>query len=416
MYNNCFDEYYNISIDELKVKICHTLETLTLYCPEEFSRDLLENITTQQDSTTFIQNLVNLVPIIKPIEKNFALVTEIEAVRMSAITLDSYYYANSLERISIKLLGLAFAEKFMAFRYIVAVEIIEKKLKEDLKYNSQLLYEELLNPKNPEDRSVYESLLAQEEIARVSENENVKDFFWKTVWNFEDAIEDYVKQNLHSMVYEMFNRIFYEAVISNSSLLDEPLGSDEPFSAKDKRKFIKLLFNMSHLGTNFRMGVKHGGVREREGFSWNQRSEIKFYKRVESIPKINRKKNGVRESIYVWDYIYEQFNSRGMEAKNLVKAEPACRSISPELLDEAFEKWQKCEDSHRNLGKEDSPKMFLFRYVLQLLGYPDGYFNKSRNQFIPYKKLTLQKHYDAGEKVVMDSDKQDKTCLSEVEN
>jgi hypothetical protein len=191
--------------------------------------------------------------------------------------------------------------------------------------------------------------------------------------------------------------------------LDHSLELKTPFTSKDKNEWKDILFKIVRQGTNFRLGIKHGGVREREGFNWTIERKIAFYKMVESIPKIDRKKNGQRQSIYIWDYIYEQFDSRGVEAKELLKAEPSYESIPTNLLNEAFGKWQNYEESYTNVKSEDSPKMFLFRYALHLLNFPSEHFNKSKDQFIQYKKSTLQKYYDEGEKASNELDNQDET-------
>lgn len=394
MYNKYFEEYY-VSEEELKVKICDIIGTLSKNYSDEFNANLLNIFNPQQDTPTFLQHLIDSISYIQDTKHNFEIVTEIEALRMCAIILDNLLYVKLLEPILLKIFHMRFAGQFIGFRYLIAIEIIENKLNEELKYEPRPLYEEIMNPQNPKRVDVYETLLAQEEIARVCNNEEVKDLFWDWVEEFETSVENYIKDGLPNLVGEMCARIFSEALAKNADLLDDSLEEKRTLTPKEKRDFIKSLSKISQYGTNFRLGIKHGGTRKREGFRWNEENRAKFYEMIESIPKITRKKNGKKESIHLWDYIYEQFDSRGRDAKEILKNEPGYESIPPDLLNEAFEKWERADENFRNVDKEDSPKMFLFRHALHLLDFPALHFNKSKNKYIPYKKLTMQKHYDS---------------------
>lgn len=408
MYDKYFEEYY-VSEDELKVKICEIIGSLSQSIPEEFSPTLLDSITTEQNTDLFLHNLTNLIPSIYNISHNFQLTTEIEALRICNITLDSYLYVKLLEPLLMKLIFNAGAGRFIGFRYMVATELIEKVLEEDLKYNSNLLFMEIMNPQNPEKISVYETFLAQEEISRVCMNEKTKDIFWNFVEKFETSIENYIERGLPNIVGEMISKIFAEAVIASVKLLETMVEPESPLSAADKKDFVKFLSKMSQKGTNLRLGRKHGGARERNNFSWTKERKIEFYQMVKSFPQILRKKNGKKSSIDIWDFIYEQFDSRGSEAKKLLEAETWFESVPLDLLDEAFAKWERYDENYQNIDTEDSPRMFLFRHALQNLSFPSEYFNKRDNKYIPYKRSSLQKHYDEGNILTINVDNQDVT-------
>jgi hypothetical protein len=222
-------------------------------------------------------------------------------------------------------------------------------------------------------------------------------------------MEDYIKLNLPTIVYEICGRIFFEAVMNNASLLGDSLGEKISLSSEDKKNLANELLKFVRQHTNRRLGIKHGGVREREGFSWTKERKAEFFEMVERIPKIERKKNGKRETLYLWEYIYEQFDSRGHDAKESLKSEQGFELIPLELLNETFDKWERYEETFTNIDAEDSPKIFLFIQALHLLNFPSEHFNKRENKFIPYKRATLQKYYDAGKEVFQDSDNQDKS-------
>ena len=384
MYQKCFAEY-DISEEDLKIKIYSTLKSLSPLAPEEFSSNIFEHIELNLSTEDFLRNLASLIPAIKDLDKNLNLLTTNARLRMMAINLDIILYTKRLEHILPKLIHIMFSSQLLGFRYIIASIIIEKMLGEKLQYDSDTIIQNLMNLPNAEDQmgnKFTEIMLAEEEISRIIHNEKTKLFFINVIDNFEAFVQDYIHQNLPNVVYEMFTRIFSEAVITHINIVDEALSLKNPIKSEDRNDLIKVLSRIVRRGTSFRLGVQRGGKREKKGFMWTEQNKISFYEQVVQLPKINDKP--------MWEYAFNELTEKNFNfyIEEYLKTRIEFKTVPKKLFVEAIKTWKKYKDDLINIKPQDKPRAFEFQHALHILEYPEITFSTSVKYFTEGKKLS----------------------------
>lgn len=384
MYQKHFAEYY-LSEKDLKAKINSILKNLNIFAPIEFSNDIIENINSNESTEVFLQNLMIFIPIIKNLEKDLSVLEAETRLRVVAINLDIILFTKRLEYLLPKLIGMTFSSQLLGFRYIVASLIIEQTLAENLRYDSNAIIQNLMNPFNGENQTVSKfstAILAEEEISRITVNEKANIFFENLIENFEVSIENYVNQNLPDVIYETFNRIFFEAVVTNLNFIAESFSLENSVVSENKSDLSKIISGIVRKGTSFRMGIQRGGKREKKGFMWTKQNKISFYKQVMHLPKIADKP--------MWEYALNELMEKNFDfyIEEYLKNKTPFRDVPKKLFTEAIKIWKKYKDDLVNMKPQDKPRAFEFLHALYLLEYPQITFSTSVKYFTQGKKLS----------------------------
>lgn len=391
MFEIYFDEY-NVSEQKLKEKIHYSLDWLNKWKPDEWSADLIEYANPSKSSLEILSELTNI-PQLSHLKPTFAQMETDEILRLVAISLGTALDRVNLDFYLFKHMYMLSANYILLVRYGIATEILTEKLGMELNSNTNAVQDYLSKGMFSNDAdeiaiSFMAAKKAREEIDRLYSEESAKQYV-EYIEDFELAIYNYTKQHYFNACGGSFLMLIYEAIIKHSNLIDDQIQLGNPITTDDRNEGINKFMAVIRRSVNARLEKKHGGNRKGEGSFWTVERKVEFYKMVESIPKINRKKDGSREDIYIWEYIYERFDSRGFEAKESLKSEQSYKSIPSDLFNEAFGKWQKYEENYSKINSEDSPKMFLFRHTLKLLNFQSEYFCKRENRYIPYKKINI---------------------------
>ncbi len=388
MYDNYFREFH-VSEQELKEKIHSTIKTLTIFEPERYLVSLLEDMNPHKDSEEILENLFEYPELLNS-EIQLSEGTVIEKLRCSAIQLDILADGYMLNHLITRMMFKTHSSLLLVSRYLMATGVLERKLGYELLNDPEEICNVLQNS-NRDAITLNDTFIATrkawEEIDRLCAIDKEGDLFKELILDFENAIEDYVKKNLLSVASEQFGLLLFEGWGLNVNRLTKYV-SEEDFSPNEINEILDKTWQKSRQNSNKRVGRTRGGARNREGFFWGNQEKLEFYKTIESLPKLKWK----NDECDIWQYAYKLLESAGAES---VKSHPRLQDLPPDLFVKAIKEWRSSVENSVNLKADAKPRVFMFKHSLRILEFPET-----------YAFSTLQKHYEMGRKLFLDSNSQ----------
>ena len=385
MYKKYFSEFY-VSNEELQAKIDEALQSLTVWWPEEFSEDLAVEFSLASDTESRIRVLTERVGVLRNLEPDLERIPEDYALRVCAIVLSSAIDVKMIEHLSLKLIHQNFSTMLLGFRYLYACDLLETVLQESLRYDRDKLSDDLFNPwgNDEQGRRLLCALVAEEEIARVADDPRTSDLFFDTISELENSVEKYITEALPDVISESYFRVFIEAVLANSPILEKTFG--ETLDPADAKKTIEQIRRVGSNRMSARLGIKRGGARPRKGFTWDDERKVILYRTVSDLPRIN--------SVPLWDYAYKMlcesdFSYRIVE---YLRTDTPLKDVSDSLFREAVRTWKKYGGVFSKPKPPEKPFAFAVRHAVEILGFP------------PAKYSTLRRYYGDGKRLYVSND------------
>jgi hypothetical protein len=383
MYEKAFVKFYG-SEQQLKELIHNTLKSLNLLLPDKWSDKLIVYADPSKPSKEILYNLIANIPPIAELEELFEVTDVVEILRIVAVKLNNLLNFERFEYLSLNLIYTNFHSLFIANRYLLAVEFINKELRSKLIYDPDIVLD-WLNLDNSKEKNLTQTLTAviaaNEEISKLLQNEDAGPIYQELLLKNEQGIENYLKESFAGLFVIGFARLVIEAVTKGLPVF-EKYYNFEGDSIHKLESLFKLFSKTENQLRSSRLGIKRGGARKREGFAWKNENKKAFYQKVIGLPKINNRP--------MWQYALDELIEKDFDSQivGYLKTKTPFKDVPPELFNEAIKTWKKYKDELISIKQKESPRAFEFRHAIHLLKYSKLSFSSAKNYFNEGKKLS----------------------------
>jgi hypothetical protein len=383
MFENAFDRFY-VDENELKKIIYNAIECLTIFRPEEYSKDLLDLANPDNTAESILYELMIRIPQIGEFREVFADCEPIERLRFTAIKLENLANFEYFDDLALKIIYRTFDHLFILNRYNLAVEFINKELGWTLNSDPDLIMQALMTSysENPDMTTRYSAVRAAlAEIDRLYKDEEIAKIFHGLLIKYESEIENYIKNSLPGLFGFYFYRLAVEAPLKSIKVIEKYSGFDSN-PLKEMRELLDEMLKVERKIRSTRLEITQGGKRKTNKFQWSPERSLDFYKTVEKLPKIKNKS--------AWQFAVEELIEADFDDETIrwVKSRPALSNVPERLFNEAVNKWRKYDEVSEISNDKDKPQFFEFRHALHLLDFPDEFaFGTLRNRYFEGKKI-----------------------------
>lgn len=371
--------------ETLKAEIAWAAVDLIETYPAFFHCDIASIPKPEIETSAFIAQILDSHSIFQKARENSAFWDQMRTLRVIYRVLTCGRWAGEIETRLIALISHIFSNQLLAFRYLVATDIIENDLQENLKYNPDIVSKYLFNPGEESDHTHAAACVgaAEDEIARVRSDPEIEEKFRNEVHEFEDKAEAHIKKALPNVLYEIMTRLMMESIMASVDVLEPRMGTTDGEELIIAREVMDGISRSARRFTNERLGIKRGGKRSTTKFVWNDSRKREFYETTNNLV--------TKDGKPLWNFAFDELIGKDFSYHIItwLRGETLLSGVPKELWNDAIKAWKgNASDSWRLTG-DKTPEAFAMYHAIFLLGFPKTAFSTMKKYFGQGKKLSI---------------------------
>lgn len=353
--------------------------------PESFKCDISSIPEFEADTATFIAQMLDLNPMFEKIRETCSNWDTFRTLRVIYRSITCGRWAGEIETRLTALMSHIFGTQLLAFRYLIATDMIENELRETLKYDPDVVSNYLFNPGEESDKLRGAACVraAEEEIARVELNAETEEKFLEAVFRFEDRIEAHISKATPNVLYEIITRLMMESMVASADALEPRIGLNDGEELGIAKEVLDSVAKTARRFTNERLGIKRGGKRATTKFVWNEDRKREFYQTVIKLVH--------KDGTSLWEFAYHELIEKGFSYRIIewLRVETALRDVPDDLWKKAIKAWKGQANDFGRLGADETPQAYAMYHALVLLDFPKTAFSTMKKYFGQGKRLSV---------------------------